>query len=171
MRYYLSYLFFETDTSDDIMADVNHIISLDSFKEENPLYWKTFEAFWQEVSVYWQLTNSRSHRKLSALLLCIALCPLEEVVPIIHIYISTDISFLFTNYLQQVITNHYRGQYQFHFEKDYTKAELILCTAPFDQLLLTDKQQYLVIRSHMGANDFELLDQTLSNLPSSDKSR
>lgn len=165
-RYYLSNYFFETDTSDDIMDDVTHIMNLNDFKKRYPLYWEKFEAFWNDLIFLNDIKSQRSHRKLAALLLCLALYPLERTIPKIRVYISSDISLLFTTYLQQTISNHYKGKYELIFEKDLNKADLIISTAPFNNFHSLRSQKHLVVRSHMKNNDFKLMDQYLKDISS-----
>lgn len=163
-KYYLSFFFSENDFSEGLVEDMNHIVTLDTFKKHNPLYWSTFERFWQNLNINLKSKDANSQKKLAALLLCVNLYPIEKLKAKIYIYVSTDISLLFADYLKQIIFSHYKDKYDLVFVQDFTAAQLILCTAPFDRKLINNNQHYLVLRSHMMDNDFGILDQILSNI-------
>lgn len=102
-----------------------------------------------------------------ALIICLSIFPLERFIQSsekILLFISTDVSITFSNYLKQVIRNTYKDYYKIEFTSDFRKAQLVISTLPFDRNILVKGQKSLVIRPSLNKNDLLMLSENLKTI-------
>lgn len=165
IKYSLSSFFFEFISETD--SDTLHIVNLNDFKQAFPHYWKRFDKSWTSFISSDEDMERYSSMMYPALIICLSIFPLEIFIQsstIITLFITTDVSITFSNYLKQVIRNTYKDNYRVEFTKDISKAQLIVSTIPFDREFLSSNQRLLVISPGLKKNDLTMLEELLKKI-------
>lgn len=165
IKYSLSSFFFDYISETD--SDTHHIVNLDDFKLAFPHYWNRFDKSWTSFIASDSDMERYSSMMYPALIICLSIFPLERFIQsstIMTLFVTTDISITFSNYLKQVIRNTYKDYYKIEFTKDISQAQLIISTLPISREVLSINQRLLVISPGLKKNDLLMLEELLKEI-------
>lgn len=165
IKYSLSSFFFDYISETD--SDTHHIVNLDDFKLAFPHYWNRFDKSWTSFIASDSDMERYSSMMYPALIICLSIFPLERFIQsstIMTLFVTTDVSITFSNYLKQVIRNTYKDYYKIEFTKDITQAQLIISTLPISRDELSINQRLLVISPGLKKNDLLMLEELLKEI-------
>lgn len=164
-KYYLAYYF--TNYDSEPSKNTTHILNMETFQSAYPNYWKRFENFWLEFIQQVDDPHHYDAMKVPCLLMIIRFYPIEKFgfpPSEISLFLSTDTSLSFSEFLKQAIYLRFRDQYMIQFVSEVSDAEIIVATNPFDKNQIRVDQEFLVVSSQMREVDFNSLKELFEKL-------
>lgn len=161
-RYQLLNMFINPQSKKSLQTIMNHVLSFDFLKEEQPYYWKKYAYSWINLKKALRKDEQHSYMRYLCLTLCLEAFPIENFLPEVNVYLTSDIDAAYENYLKQAISLHFRGKVAFLFTDTLKEADIILSTLPFPAKYLRKNQQSLVIRAHLYDKDLLAMDRIIN---------
>ncbi len=149
---------------DELINDEVRQFDFEQFTHAYPNYYNHFRRFWASFRQAIDGDYVLSERgELYNLLMCILLCPFEKILPNIHVYLYSDLSILYENFIKERIRIMTIGTCNVRFQKEPQDAEIIITTVPypFSRKIKTKQQKILLIRPFFQARDLEELEQLI----------
>lgn len=148
-----------------IENDLFHLFSLidfDTFNEQDPHYAYHFQLFWEDFCVKVPELNYDYFRLIS-LMLAVNFAPLDVRLYSIKIFVYSEFSTLFANYIKERLVMQFKTQYDITFTAKIEEAELIISTLPLSNLEIKNIPR-VIIRPFLSANDFIRIDTKIQEL-------
>lgn len=149
------------------VESLTHVFTLDSFSEEHPAYLNKFEHFWEDFLGRVVHPEKYESMRSLALLLCLNTFPLSANLLNSCIYLTSDVSELFNNYLKERILFRYEKKYNITFVNCFDDADLIISTVPLRIEQLNKGQKNITLSAHLREKDFSTLDSFFLNISNS----
>ncbi|MBU5365918.1 helix-turn-helix domain-containing protein [Enterococcus devriesei] len=162
---YVSYQFFKLD--DHFLDGVSEKVDLKATRNQYPYYYRRFHAFW-EAFVKAVPEYDRRQLRLYSLLTCVALFPLENCLPRISVYAFSELSELFSTFIQEKIDLHFKNRYLLTFVEEPSQAQLIIGTSPSFKAFLSENQESAIIRSKISETDYLEIEAVLERIVKKD---
>lgn len=145
---------------DEILISFFHSIDIKALQKLYPLYIQKFEIFWEEFSA----NNNKfvtDHFKIESLLTCIYIAPFNLFFQKIKIFIFSDLTYLYTNYIKERIHTYFLNHYEIIFTNIFHDADIIIGTIDFLSGTLKKDQEFIMISVIISINDLRKIDNTI----------
>ncbi|KAF1301728.1 helix-turn-helix domain-containing protein [Candidatus Enterococcus willemsii] len=131
-----------------------------------PFFVLRYQKFWQS---FIEKAPQNLYLKEQSLLLCFHLVPKEIFLPKVNIYIHSDCTLLYTEYLQFRISAKFQNKYMISFTSEIDTADLILSTTSFEDTTQPPSNlgfliPIISINEKLSESDFELIESHLSTI-------
>ncbi|EOH93570.1 helix-turn-helix domain-containing protein [Enterococcus pallens] len=145
------------------LATLQAFVGLDDLTEMYPLYLKRFATFWSEWSK--QLSDPELEMfRMFSLSICISVMPMDKLLPEIAIYVYSENSDSFKQYLKVKLNFYYSNRYALKFVETPEEADLLLSTVPFYQKQPAPQQKHLIVRARISQKDLDNIEKYLHEL-------
>lgn len=136
----------------DIMPYFKNL-DVDYIQKMFPIYFSRFEKFWQDFTEVVPVYTRRPSIKLSSLLNCIYFVPLLTYMPEVSIFVCTNTSKTYQQFLEEKIHVHLRDRV-IKFEEDIHLADVIVTT--INSLEASSDQQAIIqVRPTLTKKDLD----------------
>ncbi|QXN87153.1 hypothetical protein KV134_01305 [Tetragenococcus halophilus] len=128
-------------------------LDVDYIQKMFPIYFSRFEKFWQDFTEVVPVYTRRPSIKLSSLLNCIYFVPLLTYMPEVSIFVCTNTSKTYQQFLEEKIHVHLRDRV-IKFEEDIHLADVIVTT--INSLEASSDQQAIIqVRPTLTKKDLD----------------
>ncbi len=149
--------------SSTFLTTLQAFVGLDDLTEMYPLYLQRFEAFWQEWSE--QLPNPELEMfRMFSLATCISIMPMDQLLPEIAVYVYSETSDSFKQYLRIKLNFYFSNRYTLKFVETPEDADLLLSTVPFYDEQCSPQQKHLIVRARVSQKDLDNIAECLREL-------
>ncbi|MGG5332873.1 helix-turn-helix domain-containing protein [Enterococcus sp. AZ163] len=149
--------------SGSFLTNLQAFVGLEDLTEMYPLYLKRFENFWSEWSR--QLSNPELDMfRMFSLSICISIMPMDKLLPEIAIYIYSETSDSFKQYLEIKLNFYYSNRYALNFVEFPEEADLLIGTVPFYENQCSPQQKQLIVRARVSQKDLDNIEKCLCEL-------
>ncbi|MGM0215892.1 helix-turn-helix domain-containing protein [Enterococcus sp. AZ109] len=149
--------------SGSFLTTLQTFVGLEELSELYPLYLRRFESFWQEWSQHLPSDDLEMFHMFS-LSTCISIIPMDELRPEIAVYIYSETSDSFKQYLKIKLNFYYSTRYALVFVKTPEEADLLISTVPLLTKYCPYQQKLLVVRARVTPKDLENIGNRLHEL-------
>nr|WP_242704361.1 helix-turn-helix domain-containing protein [Enterococcus sp. 665A] len=149
--------------STNFILALKKFIGLEDLAVMYPRYIQQFNFFWQDWSMQSPDKNSKIFH-LFSLLVSIAVLPMEELLPEVKVYVFTENSDAFKQYIKIKITFSFSNRYQLTFVDSPQKADLLIGTANFYESEALSHQKYLIVRTRVYQKDLDDISNALEEI-------
>lgn len=149
--------------SSTFLTTLQAFVGLSDLTEMYPLYFQHFDAFWVEWSQEFPELAEDMFRIFS-LSTCISIMPMDELLPEIAIYIYSETSDSFKQYLKIKLNYYYSNRYALKFLDNAKDADLLISTVPIDRKNAAPQQKHLVVRARVSQKDLDNIAECLQEL-------
>ncbi|MGM0126384.1 hypothetical protein IGI37_003813 [Enterococcus sp. AZ194] len=150
--------------TDKAVKDIEHIVSITSFRHYYPNYWKRFASLWTDFMTYVNYKEHYGAVKFNLLMMMISVFPIEKFENLdskVKICVVTDVSDTFTSYIKQLIKLQLGQRFQIRFVTSLTTADIIVATSPFDIEQLKTHQKSIIISPQMREVDMRAIQKKI----------
>ncbi|MBO1305946.1 helix-turn-helix domain-containing protein [Enterococcus sp. 669A] len=149
--------------SSTFLTTLQAFVGLDELTEMYPLYLQRFEAFWQEWSSQLSRPELEMFRMFS-LATCISIMPMDQLLPEIAVYVYSETSDSFKQYLRIKLNFYFSNRYALKFVEIPEAADLLIGTIPFYEDQCSPKQKQLIVRARVSQKDLDNIAECLREL-------
>ena len=102
--------------------------------------------------------------RMFSLSICISIMPMDKLLPEIAIYIYSETSDSFKQYLEIKLNFYYSNRYALNFVESPEEANLLIGTVPFYENQCSTKQKQLIVRARVSQKDLDNIEKCLCEL-------
>ncbi|WP_066648715.1 helix-turn-helix domain-containing protein [Christensenella timonensis] len=112
---------------DEAIISVFRGVDFGTLQNQYPKYLDIYESFWKEYCSRADKFTSEFF-KIDSLMTCIYLAPFCHYFPEINVFIVSDMTAMYTKYIEEYIKTHFSNRYMLHFIDSIDKADVIIGT-------------------------------------------